>query len=342
MQFKQIKLEKDMYHEAEARGLSFTEYLATIDGGEHVDEQSDLDVFQQQMASRNLVTAGPRAIQLDAFYEENNRLLFPEWINRQVREGMSLGKNALRLEDIVSVETEIDSGVYQVLMSEMGNEVTPKRIGQGGEFPSVEIKTGEQTINLAKYGIALKASYESIRRVKAPIFAATLRKIGFYMGRQMVDDAVTALVNGTGNSDAATVDQVAATGTLTYSDLINFDLNFDPYEADFWVAPRDVIQTILNMVEFKDPLSGFNWQKTGDMVTPIGTTLRRYDGTILSTDRIVGFMRQFAVEKVTERNASLVDVDRIINKQLEETTISQIVGFAKIDKNATRVLDISY
>ncbi len=106
MQFKQIRLEKDMYREAEARGYSFTEYLATIDGGDHMDHQSDLDVFQQQMAARNLVTAGPRAIQLDAFYEENNRLLFPEWINRQVREGMSLGKNALRLEDIVSVEID--------------------------------------------------------------------------------------------------------------------------------------------------------------------------------------------------------------------------------------------
>ncbi|UCD37853.1 MAG: hypothetical protein JSW54_13695, partial [Fidelibacterota bacterium] len=108
------------------------------------------------------------------------------------------------------------------------------------------------------------------------------------------------------------------------------------------VAPKDVIQTILNMVEFKDPQSGFAYQQTGDLITPLGNTLRRYDGTLLSTDRLVGFMREFAIEKVTERSASLVEVERIINKQIEGTVISQVVGFAKIDKDATRILDITY
>ncbi|MCH7529313.1 MAG: hypothetical protein IH972_07155 [Candidatus Marinimicrobia bacterium] len=341
-ELKRMKLELGLYQQAEQRGLSFTDLLGRLDDGAYLDPESALDPFQQQMAVRNLITVGPQAVQLEAFYETDSRFLFPEWINRQVREGMSLGKNALRLSDLVSVETEIDSGVYEVLLSEMGSEVTPKRIGQGGEFPTVEIKTGEQTIKLSKYGIALAASYEAIRRVKAPIFAATLRKIGFYMGRQMVDDAITALVNGTGNNDAAAVDQVAATGTLDYSDLITFDLNFDPFESDYWVAPKDVIKTILNMVEFKDPQSGFTYQQTGDLISPLGNILRRYDGTLLSTDRLVGFMHDFAIEKVTERNASLVEVERIINKQIEGTAISEMVGFAKIDKDATRVLDISF
>ncbi len=340
--YKRMKLERGLYQESEASGLTFTEFLATVDGGAYVDPDSALDPFQQQMAVRNLVTSGPRSIQLDAFYEEDNRLLFPEWINRQIREGMSLGKNALRLSDLVAVETEIESGVYEVLVSEIGSEVTPKRVGQGGEFPEVEIKMGDQTIKLAKYGIALSASYEAIRRVKAPVFASTLQKIGFYIGRQMVDDGLTALVNGTGNNDAAEVEQVATAGTLDYSDLVTFDLNFEPFESDFWVAPKQVLQTILNMVEFKDPMAGFTYQQTGDLVSPLGNTLRRYDGTLLSTDRIAGFMHQFGIEKVTERSASLVEVERIINKQIEGTVVSQVVGYAKIDKDATRILDITY
>ncbi|MEE9466384.1 MAG: hypothetical protein V3W14_12525, partial [Candidatus Neomarinimicrobiota bacterium] len=176
MQLKRMKLEQGLYQEAELQSVTFTELLARLDDGSHIDPDSPLDAFQQQMAVRNLITVGPQAVQLEAFYESDSRFLFPEWINRQVREGMSLGKNALRLADVVSVETEIDSGVYEVLLSEMGSEVTPQRIGQGGEFPTVEIKTGEQTIRLSKSGIALAASYEAIRRVKAPIFAATLRK----------------------------------------------------------------------------------------------------------------------------------------------------------------------
>ena len=340
--YKRMKLERGLYQEAEARRLTFAEFLGTVDGGAYVDPDSPLDAFQQQMAVRNLVTSGPRSIQLDAFYEEDNRLLFPEWINRQIREGMSLGKHALRLSDLVAVETEIESGVYEVLVSEIGSEVTPKRVGQGGEFPQVEIKMGDQTIKLSKYGIALSASYEAIRRVKAPVFAATMQKIGFYMGRQMVGDGLTALVNGTGNNDAAAVDQVAISGTLDYSDLVTFDLNFEPFECDYWVAPKDVIQTILNMVEFKDPMAGFTYQQTGDLVSPLGNTLRRYDGTLLSTDRVAGFMHQFGIEKVTERSASLVEVERIINKQIEGTVISQVVGYAKIDKDATRILDITY
>ena len=340
MNFKRMNLEQDMYGEAEAKGVTFTELLSQI--GDGSEEHTDLDAFQQQLAVRNLVTSGPRAIQLESFYEGDSRLLFPEWINRQIREGLSLGKNALRLSDLVGVETEIESGVYEVLVSEIGSEVAPKRVGQGGEFPKVEIKTGEQTIKLAKYGIALAASYEAIRRVKAPIFATTLRKIGFYMGRQMVDDALAALVNGTGNNDAATVSQVAVSGTLGYSDLVAFDLDFEPFESDYWVAPKAVIQTVLNMVEFKDPMAGFSYQQTGDLISPLGNTLRRYDGTLLSTDRMVGFMHHFAVEMVSERSASLVEVERIINKQIEGTAISQVVGFAKIDKDSTQVLDINY
>ncbi len=340
--YKRLNLERGLYQEAEAKGLTFAEFLSAVDGGTYYDPDSALDAFQQQMAVRNLVTSGPRSIQLDAFYEEDNRLLFPEWINRQIRDGMSLGKNALRLADLVAVETEIDSGVYEVLLSEIGSEATPKRVGQGGEFPEVEIKMGDQSIKLAKYGIALSASYEAIRRVKAPVFAATLKKIGFYMGRQMVDDGLAALVNGTGNNDAAGVDQVDTSGTLAYSDLVAFDLNFEPFECDHWVAPKEVIQTILNMVEFKDPMAGFSYQQTGDLISPLGNTLRRYDGTLLSTDRIAGFMHQFGIEKVTERSASLVEVERIINKQIEGTVVSQVVGYAKIDKDATRILDITY
>lgn len=342
MQYKRMNLEQGLYQEAERRSMTFSDYLEVVDNGEAYDADSQLDAFQQQMAVRNLMTQGPQAIQLDAFYEGDSALLFPEWINRQIREGMSLGKNALRLSDLVSVEVEIDSGVYQALVSEIGAEVAPKRVGQGGEFPRVEIKTGEQTIQLAKYGITLSASYEAIRRVKAPVFAATLRKIGFYMGRQMVDEALAALVNGTGNNDTAAVDQVAVSGTLDYSDLVAFDLDFTPFESNYWVAPKAVIQTVLNMVEFKDPQAGFTYQQTGDLVSPLGNILRRYDGTILSTDRIVGYMHSFAIEKVMERSASLVDTDRIINKQIEDTVVSQVVGFAKIDKDSTRVLDITY
>ena len=340
--FKRMKLERGFYQEAEAQGVTFADFLGGVDNGAYCDPESSLDPFQQQLAARNLVTHGPQSIQLETFYEGDSSILFPEWINRQIREGMSLGKNALRLDDLVSVETEIESGVYQVLVSEIGSEAKAKRVGQGGEFPKVEITMGEQTITLGKYGIALSASYEAIRRVKAPIFAATLRKIGFYLGRQMVDDAMTALVNGTGNNDAATVDQVAVTGTLDYSDLVTFDLNFDPFESNFWVAPKAVIATVLNMVEFKDPMAGFTYQQTGDLISPLGNTLRRYDGTLMSTDRIVGFMHQFAIEKVTERSASLVEVERIINKQIEGTVISQVVGYAKLDKDAARVLDITY
>ena len=341
-QFKRIQLERDLYQEAESSGMTLTEYLAGLENGAYLDPDSPLDAFQQQLAVRNLVTTGPRAVQLEAFYEEDNRLLFPEWINRQIRDGMSLGKNALRLKDLVSVETEIDSGVYEVLLSEIGSEAAPKRVGQGGEFPEVEIKMGEATIKLAKYGITLSASYEAIRRVKAPVFAATLRKIGFYMGRKLVDDALAALVNGTGNNDAAPVDQVDTSGTLAYSDLVAFDLEFEPFECDTWVAPKEVIQTILNMVEFKDPQAGFAYQQTGDLISPLGNTLRRYDGTLLSTDRIAGFMNRFAIEQITERSASLVEVERIVNKQIEGTVVSLVVGFAKIDKDATRILDIAY
>ena len=95
------------------------------------------------------------------------------------------------------------------------------------------------------------------------------------------------------------------------------------------------MQAILSLTEMKDAAAGLDFQGTGKMITPLGANLVRADS--MSNKVLVGFDKNCALEMV-QAGDILIDYDRLIDKQLERTTISSIVGFAKIFPNAVKTL----
>lgn len=334
---KEIKLQKEMYQDCERTGESFSAMLERFDPS---PEGSTLDAFERQLKNAGIVTAGRNAVALETFFKTyESAVLFPEYVDRQVRIGMLLGKNQCKLADIVAVNSTIDASVYRAAYANLSGDFKMRRIAEGARFPEVIIAFGEQTITLRKVGMMIKATYEALRRVKLPVIATHLKLIGNQMAKDKVGDAISIAINGDGNSNAATVDTVAASGTLAYSDLVDFDLNFDPYESKLWIGPKAVITLLLNMTEFKNPLSGMKYQETGEWITPLGNLLKRND--TITSDNLLGMDKDFCIEQVNERGANLTEHEKIIDGQWENITISEVVGFAKIH-DAARVLDINH
>jgi hypothetical protein len=330
---KKLKIEKEMYAEAAGKGLSLTQFLETLEPG---PANAKLDAFEQQMKAYGLKVSGHEISLVEDFYKTtSSKALFPEFINRNVRLGMEMGRNECQLSDLVATEIQIPSMSYAAFSAASdAGEKGAFRVGQAASFPTTTITLADKSITLAKVGHKFSATYEVIRRQTVDQLAVHLKLIGRKLRKNMVAWALDTIVNGDGNSNPASVfDQP----TLDYDDMVDFDAEFTDFAAMVWVATKAGITAILKLAEMKDPQAGFNYQRTGNMVTPFGITLRRHDD--VAANSIIAVDKGFALEKITEAGSNLVETDRVIDKQLEDATISQNIGFSKIYTDASMVWD---
>ena len=328
-----LKLEKGMYAEAKKQGISFTRFLHTLDPG---DEK--LDAFEKQLMEHGIRVSGSEVSLVEDFYKTtDSRVLFPEYINRQVLLGMELGRNECRLDDLVANTREIDSVTYQPVQAQTAaNERGAFRVGEAGEFPSTTISFADKSVKLIKFGHRVDVTYEVLRRMAIDQLSVHLQLIGRKLRRSMVEWALEVLVNGDGNSNPA---PVFSQSTLNYNNLVDFDMEWSDYEANVWVGRKDTVAAILKLSEFKDPQAGFNYQATGKLISPLGVTLRKF--STIAANTLVGVDKSAALEQIRESGSQLTEVDKIIDKQLQNSVISQVAGFAKIYTEACRVWDYS-
>ena len=333
--YDNLKLDKGMYQEA---GSTFTQVLERQDpSGQYKGTSLEgLDAFQRQLKRFDIKVKGANSDVVEKFFRTaDSAVLFPEYIARSVRQGMEEGDI---LPHITAAVTRFDGMDYRSIASEAGGEEKELRqVDEGASIPATTIKVQANLVKLRKRGRMLVASYEAVRYQKLDLFSVTLRQIGAHIARMHLQDAVDVLTNGDGNNNAADVDEVAASGTLTYSDLVDFWAKFDPYEMNALLVSGDVMVKLLKLTEFQNPLTGLNFQGTGKLTTPLGATLLRTSA--LPSGTAIGLDRRFALEMVQGSDV-MVEYDKLIDRQLERAAITTISGFAKIFQAASRVLEV--
>ena len=182
----------------------------------------------------------------------------------------------------------------------------------------------------------LVASYEAIKFQRLDLFTVTLKQIGAYIARQQLRDAVSVLINGDGNGNAAPVISATAEGALSYEDLIALYSALDPYSLTTIVASPDMLCKVLNLSEFKNVLGG-GFQTTGKVGTPLGAEFIKSSAVPAGT--LIGLDKSCALEMVTSGDVS-VDYDKLIDRQLERAAITCTAGFAKIFPDSAKVLTV--
>jgi len=267
-------------------------------------------------------------------------VLFPEFINRNVRIGIAgLSKRDVVLDDLIATTTPIDSGVYETVQAQFtAKKIDFKKIAEGAPFPTVTMSTGKQSIRLAKTGVAVDATYEVLRRMKLPLLSIHMQLIGKRLAKKMVAYAVYIIVNGDGNSNPAEVESAA----LEYDNLLGWMLDMDQWEPTVWFAKKALLKEILVLSEFKDTRL-FDTAKTGALATPFGFDLKKFnwDETTLGNNRLFQVDKSAALELVKEAGAELIETDKVIDKQFEKTVVSQVVGFAKVFTEAGMIFQKS-
>ncbi|MGM9521837.1 MAG: phage major capsid protein [Oscillospiraceae bacterium] len=339
--FENIRLEKGMYQEA---GKSFSQVLENADPTENYKGTSleGLDAFQRQLKRFDIKVKGAGSDIVEKFFRTTeSSVLFPEYVSRSVRAGMEEDNV---LPGITAAKTQFDGLDYRSIYSVPAEDDKKlRRVEEGTAIPTTEITTAEHAVKLHKRGRMLVASYEAIRFQRLDLFSVMLRQIGNQIMRMHLDDAIEVIKSGDGNQNAAvkltigTSPMTGTKGTLTYNALLEFWSQFKEYSLNTLLVPSDVMLKMLSLSEFQNPLTGLNFQGTGELTNPLGCKLIRTDA--VSSGELIGLDKRYALEMVCASDVN-VEYDRLIDRQLERAAITSISGFAKLYAEASKILEI--
>jgi hypothetical protein len=336
--------------------LRFTE-AAAMDMPEAFRESLDKYVMdtwglEKLLQAEDIRIKGGSADRIEKFFgTSTSPVLFPVYLESQIVMGIL---QTSILSQLIATETNIDSHTYDSLaFTDVAADQQMGLGGEGADLKTVKITTADRSIKLKKYGVYLEATYESIRLSRINVFGLHLQRIGQRLALDECDDAIETLIAGDGNTSSAMsgtdgssgILQSEVTTTLDYDELVRLFGTFTPgYQMTSCICPWTFLRTILNMSEFKDPLAGFNFQRTGVLPGPMGATWNRWDSTgssSYSTDRILAVDGRRALEQVTEQGIML-ETEKIIRKQLQGSAITKWTGWAKLDYAASKVLDVTH
>ena len=341
MGFDNLRLEKGMYRQA---GKSFTQVLESLDPSENYRGTAleGTDAFQRQLKRFGIRAKGAGSSPVEKFFStSDSAVLFPEYIARTVRQGME--ENDI-LPAITATTTVIDSLDYRSIYSNPTDEDKALQdVAEGAAIPETQVKTKDHLVSLTKRGRMLVASYEALRFQKLDLFSVMLRQIGAHIQKQQLADAVTVLISGDGNDNAAVQYAVGTTpisgtkGTIGYDQLVEFWGQFDPYTMNTILCSTATMTKLMKIPELQNPLTGLNFQGTGKAGTPLGAQLHRTSA--VADGVIIGLDNRYALELVRAGDV-LVEYDKLIDRQLERAAITSISGFGKICDGAACVLNV--
>ncbi len=332
--YENLKLDKGLYR----TGKGFLAELESVDPSENYKgtELEGLDAFERQLKRFDIKVSGAGSDTIEKFFKtSDSAALFPEYIARAVRKGKD---EADILPLIIAAKTNINGLDYRTIASiPTKEEKELKAVAEGAEIPETAVRTQENLVKLKKRGRMLVASYEALRFQRLDLFTVTLKQIGAYIARTQLSDAVSVIVDGDGNGNPATSSSAAASGVITYADLVSFWNGFDPYELNTIIASPDVAVKILEMPEMRDAKAGLNFHGTGKIVTPLGAKLLK--SSAVTNGSLIGLDKTCALEMV-QAGGIMTEYDKLIDRQLERAAITEISGFAKIFTDASKVLSV--
>lgn len=339
--FNEVKLDKGMYNES---GMSFAQTLEKLDPSENYKGTAleGFDAYQRQLKRFDIKVRGAGSDAVEKFFRTtDSAVLFPEYVARSVRQGMEEGNI---LPSITASVTRFDGMDYRSIYSVPSeDDKSLRHVEEGSVIPQTEVKTSTNLVELHKRGRMLVASYEAIRFQRLDLFSVMLRQIGSQIMRMHLDDAISVVIDGDGNENAAekfTIGDTVIGGTagqLDYNALLSFWNEFDPYTMNTLLVSPDAMLSILRCSEFQNPLTGLNFQGTGEAGNPLGAKLIKTSA--VGNGTIIGLDRNYALEMIQASDVS-VEYDRLIDRQLERAAITSISGFAKLYTDAAKVLQI--
>lgn len=315
----------------------------------------NVDLTHRERLRNDIDTPATRAVLLSGDVAPGT-LVNPWYDNPEIRAKRLVPP--IPLARLIARTTAIEGDAYRTLYitDDLNNDAyRMKRVAEAADIPATTLVTGERTLRLYKFGRALRASYEQLRRQRVDRIAFIIARMAIQSEVDKVVIALNTLINGDGNantsapvSNQTALDPGSSAGTLTLRSWLTFKLTFSlTYQPDILLAQQVPIMQLLTL-----PIA------TG-IQTPYGLMPGNAFGTVvpiyeqmsgameygISPDmpalKILAFQSSIALERVTEVGGNVSEVDRFINNQTQLLTITEVEGYGTIDNNSYRILNIN-
>lgn len=347
-----IRVTENIVNDAITKGMSVVDMMSKTYEGEIADKiKADEKLKDFTPLEMAMIDAGlsRKSLVKDFYATSGNELLFPTIVDTRLAE--ITAANPLLNYIVGTPQTIAGTSVKGLKLdwtSDANKAALNKRdVAEGSDLPLVKIDTGSKAISLYKRGVAVQTTYEALMYSSLDLFMRTLNAIGANAANQQVGDAVDVLVNGDGNSNAATVDTAASTA-FTTDDIIKFavdfstgnnGLNIDTIICNPTIAKTLLKMTVSNSVDLGYRLgASFNFpQYDLKNITVIGDSrVPQASGK----DIIIGLNKDNALTKYVAQGSLINEIAANIRNQTKLGTLSEIVGFGKFIDTASRVMKL--
>ncbi len=225
-------------------------------------------------------------------------------------------------------------------------DLSDAKLMDSGEAATIEegsISYGTKTVTLTKKAKAIKQTYESLQYSSLSLLQLYMEDVGRMLGHTLNGMAVDGIVNGdqADTSEAAAVIGVEnTTNGITWFDIARVAIQFG-------LLGRTGMQVIgnattalnyLNLPEVKDKQFPGAPLLATMMKSPLTMPEALYVSTKVGASKIVIQDPSTSLVQLTSAPL-LIETEKIIMKQLLGTAISITTGFAKLQRNASIVID---
>lgn len=292
-----------------------------------------LSIDGNRQSIHSLMTTGDIA--------DGYRFLLPEVIREAVRQGIK--KPSIYSNLIASEETV---GQIQVAMPYINlSNAQMSKIGEGETIPVGNVSFGQKFVKLQKIGTGLKLTDEVVQYIALNILSLYLQDVGVHMNLSMDTLAIDTLINGdqADGSEAAPVVGVATANTLVYRDLMQVLIRMNRLgrAPQAMLSDETMFMDIYNLDEFKAIGAREPLDTMLNVQTPMPKSLAYWvHGAMPDTNQVMFVDKNAALIKLNAQGLS-VETERIAERQLQGTYVTQTTGFASMFRDARVILDKS-
>lgn len=260
---------------------------------------------------------------------------------------------AIPLSELIALTTPINGQDYRTFyLTYDATQLRKFRVGESAEIPIATITGAQRTIALKKYGRGLRITYEDLRRTRVDKLARLVQMMAVQSEVDKVAAALTVMINGDGNSGSTPTtwdhngDFSGTLQTLSVNSWLWFKKKFvQPYVMTSALMNENLALQLeqLNIGTANTLLTMAVINGAGTL-TPINATSDgvRYGWTSEAPSwQIVAFDRRFALERVTEIGGDISEMERYITNQTQVMTMTEVEGYAVLDSNAVKILDVN-
>jgi hypothetical protein len=263
---------------------------------------------------------------------------------------------AIPVSDLVARTTPIEGDAYRAYyLTPDAAQLRLVRVTEAAEIPGMSLVGGDRMVRLYKYGRKLRMSYEQLRRMKIDKVALLIQRMAVQAEVDKVAAIIDVLVNGDGNTntgaesfDLTELDTDATAGTLTLKAWLAFKMKFtNPYMPLTALAQEATALSLmllntgsanipLPLVEIVRGFGGFRQINPG-----------LADGVALGwtsdapANKVLLFDPRFAIERLTEIGSTVQEATRYITNQTEVLTMTETEGYAVMDIDSAKILNIA-